>query len=139
MLFIIFLITSIWHWLHHWRTHGGRYVCDGVVSEIQFHKLENHNMPRFFQHWRILLKLLLWLLLMNSFYCQAYMLCIYRNCRRIFTNIFCLLLNFSSSWKSCVKEHWPNKSIFSNCWLNVMICDLRPKKRWNMFESLKSW
>ena len=29
-----------------------------------------------------------------------------------FTNILGFLLNFSTTWKSCVKEQWPKKSIF---------------------------
>ena len=29
-----------------------------------------------------------------------------------FTNLFGLLLNFSTSWKSCVKEQWPKKYFF---------------------------
>ena len=56
----------------------------------------------------------------------------------IFTNVLGFLLNFSTSWKSCVKEQWPKKSSFWNFWLNVMICDSRPKRGWNVLRSLKS-
>ena len=76
LLFLIFLITLMWRWLPHWKTHRGSYVCEAVVAKIQYHKLENRNMCRFFQHWRILLQLQLWLLLVDYFYCQDYMLCI---------------------------------------------------------------
>ena len=52
-----------------------------------------------------------------------------------------MFLVFSSilqqKWKICVKEHWPKKLLFQKFWLNTMICYLRPKKRWNIFESLK--
>ena len=65
--------------------------------------------------------------------------CTYQNLCMTFTNILCFLLNFSTSWKSCVKEQWPKKSLFWNFWLNVMICDSRPKRGWNIFRSLKSW
>ena len=35
---------------------------------------------------------------------------------------------FFNIMKNCVKEQWPKNSPFRNCWLNVMICDSRPKK-----------
>ena len=41
---------------------------------------------------------------------------------------FSFLLNFSTSWKSCVKEHWPKKSLFQKCWFIVMIYDSRPTR-----------
>ena len=53
--------------------------------------------------------------------------------------LFCFLLSFSTSWKSCVKEQWPKKLLFQKCWHIVMICNLRSKKGWNIFEFLKSW
>ena len=55
--------------------------------------------------------------------------CTYQNLRMTFTNILGFLLNFSTSWKNGLKEQWPKKSLFWNFWLNVMICDSRPKKR----------
>ena len=64
--------------------------------------------------------------------------CTYQNLCMTFTNVFGFLLNFSASWKSCVKEQWPKKSLFQLFWLNVMICHSRPKRGWNIFESLKS-
>ena len=51
-------------------------MCEGVVAKIQYHKLETRNMPRFFQHGEILPKLHLLLFMLDSFYCQAYILCI---------------------------------------------------------------
>ena len=65
--------------------------------------------------------------------------CTYQNLCMTFTNIWGFLLNFSRSWKSCVKEQWHKKSLFWNFLLNVMICDLRPKRGWNILRSLKSW
>ena len=53
--------------------------------------------------------------------------------------MFLVLTNFSRPWKSCVKEQWPNKSLFQFFWLNAMISYLRPNRGWNIFESLKSW
>ena len=38
--------------------------------------------------------------------------CTYQNLCMTFTNILGFLLNFSTSWKSCVKEQWPKKSLF---------------------------
>ena len=58
--------------------------------------------------------------------------CTYQNLRLTFTNILGFLLNFSTSWKICVKEQWPKKSLFRNFWLNFMICDSRPKRGWNI-------
>ena len=46
-----------------------------------------------------------------------------------FTNILGFHLNFLTSWKSCVKEQWPKKSLFWNFWLNIMTFDSRPKKK----------
>ena len=57
--------------------------------------------------------------------------CTYQNLRMTFTNILGFLLNISTSWKSCVKEQWPKKSLFHIFWLEVMICDLL-----NMFSDL---
>ena len=65
--------------------------------------------------------------------------CTYQNLCMTFTKILGFLLNFSTSWKSCVKEQWPKKSLFWNFWLNIMICDSRPKRGWNILRSLKSW
>ena len=65
--------------------------------------------------------------------------CTYQNLCMTLTNIFCFLLNFSTSWKSCVKGQWPKKSLFWNFWLNVMICDSRPKRGCKILRSLKSW
>ena len=62
----------------------------------------------------------------------------YQNLCMTFANILCFLPNFSTSWKGCVKEHWPEKSLFQNFWLNVMICDSVPKRGWNILKSLKS-
>ena len=53
-------------------------------------------------------------------------------------NVFGFLLNFSASWKTGEKEQWPKKSLFQLFRLNVVICHLRPKRGWNIFESLKS-
>ena len=44
------------------------------------------------------------------------------------TNILCFLIKFSTSWKSWVKEQWTKKSLFWHFWLNIMICDSRPKE-----------
>ena len=65
--------------------------------------------------------------------------CTYQNLCMTFANVFGFLLNFWTSWKSCVKEYWPKKSLFQKCWPYVMICFFRPKRGWNIFESLKSW
>ena len=65
--------------------------------------------------------------------------CTYQNLPMTFTNILGFCLNFSTSWKSCVKEQWPKKSLFWNFWLNVMIFDLRLKRGWNILWFLKSW
>ena len=40
-----------------------------------------------------------------------------------------ILVVFFTSWKSCLKEQWPNKYLFQTFWLNAMICESRPKKR----------
>ena len=53
LLCLILIITLIWQWLLHWRTHGGSYVYDWDVAKNQYHKLENCNMTKFFQHWRV--------------------------------------------------------------------------------------
>ena len=55
-----------------------------------------------------------------------------------FLNVFGFLLNFSASWKIGVKEQWPKKSLFQLFRLNVVICHLRPKRGWNIFETLKT-
>ena len=53
-----------------------------------------------------------------------------------------LHLNFSTAWTCCVKEKWPKKSLFPNCWLYVMIFDSRPKngglylRPWNPYRWL---
>ena len=65
--------------------------------------------------------------------------CTYQNLRMTFTNILYFLPNFSTSWKSCVKEQWPKKSNFWIFLLNVMIYNLRPKRGWKILRSLKSW
>ena len=52
-----------------------------------------------------------------------------------FTNILGFLLNFSTSWQIGIEEQWPKKSLFWNFWLNVMICDSRPKRAWNIHRS----
>ena len=65
--------------------------------------------------------------------------CTYQNLRMTFTNILGFLFNFSISWKSCIKDQRPKKSLFWNFWLNVMNCDSRPKRGWNILRSLKSW
>ena len=65
--------------------------------------------------------------------------CTYQNLRMTFTNILSFLLNFSTSWKSCVKEQWPKKITFWNVWLNIMICDSRPNRGWKILRSLKLW
>ena len=66
--------------------------------------------------------------------------CAYQNLCMTFTKHFGFLLNFLISWKNCVKEQWPKKSLFYlHFWLNVMICDLRQKRGWNVLRSLKSW
>ena len=41
--------------------------------------------------------------------------------------------------KSCEIEQWPKESLLTNVWLNILICDLRQNRGWNIFESLKSW
>ena len=56
-----------------------------------------------------------------------------------FMNVFGFLFNFLASWKSCVKEQLPKKSLYQQFWSIVMICYLRPKRGWNKYESLKSW
>ena len=44
VLYRTFLISLIWWWLPHWRTHGGSYVFEVVVTKIQYNNLENlHN------------------------------------------------------------------------------------------------
>ena len=60
LLYLIFLVSSIWWWLTHWRTHGGSYECELVVDNHD--NLEKCNMHSVFQHWRILPKFQLWLL-----------------------------------------------------------------------------
>ena len=67
--------------------------------------------------------------------------CTYQNLRMTFKNILGFLLNFLTSWKSCVKEKLPKKTLFFfflHFWLNVMICDSRQKRGWNLLRSLKS-
>ena len=64
LLYQIFLISFLWGWLPHWRTHKGSYMCEVEVAKIQYHNIENRNMPRFFQHWRLLPKLQPWQLLL---------------------------------------------------------------------------
>ena len=90
-------------------------------------------MPRFFQHWRILPKLQVWLLLVDSFYCQSSMLCISKYLYDLYI-YFRFSPQFFNIINRCVKEQWPKNSSFPNCWLNVMICDLRPKKGWIYFS-----
>ena len=65
--------------------------------------------------------------------------CTYQNLCITFTNILVFLLNFSTSWKNCVKAQWLKKSLFWHFWLNVTICELRPKRGWNILRYLKSW
>ena len=68
--------------------------------------------------------------------------CLYQNLCMTFTNILGFLLNFSTSWKSCVKRQWPKKSLFQKCWFNVMLCDstwVKVKKSVEYLYSLKSW
>ena len=49
--------------------------------------------------------------------------CTYQNHCRTFTNVFGFLLNFSTSWKSCVKEQWPKKSLYHifNFWHGLVL------------------
>ena len=68
LLYLICLVTSIWWWLPHWRTHWNSYVFEVVVAKCQHDNLEKRKMPMFFQHWRILPKLKLWLLLVDLFF-----------------------------------------------------------------------
>ena len=65
--------------------------------------------------------------------------CTYQNLCMTFANILGFLINFSTSWKSCVKGQWPKKSLFWHFWLNFMICNSKPKREWNIFRSRKSW
>ena len=66
--------------------------------------------------------------------------CTYQNLFIAFTDIFAyFLLLFSTSWKICVKEQWPKNHFFVKFLTNVMICDDRPKRGCNIFESLESW
>ena len=70
-------------------------------------------MPRFFQHWRSLPRLKLWLLLVEF----LQILTLYVVHTKIFVWPSRIFLVFSSifftAWKSCVKEQWPKKSPFS--------------------------
>ena len=77
-------------------------------------------------------------LLVNGCWNTVDILCI-SNLWINFTNIFAVLPNFSTSWKSFVKGQWPKKSGFPNCWLNVMIWTQGQKKEWTLFETLKYW
>ena len=45
----------------------------------------------------------------------------------------------STSWKMCVKEQWATESLYQKFSLNSMLCDSRPKRGWNIFETRKSW
>ena len=104
-----------------------------MVANIWSQNLENRNMPRFLQHWRILPSgvtfqiLILYVVHTKIFVWPA------------FTNVFGFLLIFSTPWKSSVKEHRPKKSLFQICWLIFTICYLRQKRGWNIFEFPKSW
>ena len=109
-----------------------------VVAKISYQNLEKRDLPRFFQHWRILLRLKL-AAFGGIFLIKKPTCCTYQNFCMTFTNVFGFLLNFSTSWKNCLKEQWHKKSCFQQFWLTVMICYLRPKREWNRFESLKSW
>ena len=61
----IFLLPLIWWCLPRWMTHGGRHKCKTEFKKIVSQNLDEGNVPRFFLHWRILLKLQLWLLLVD--------------------------------------------------------------------------
>ena len=92
-------------------------------------------MIRFFQHWRLLPKLQLWLPLVDFFFTFKHTCCAHQNLCVTFTNILGFLLNFSTSWKSCVKELRPKKTLFQHFWRTVMIYDSRPKREWH----IKDW
>ena len=53
----IFLLPLIWYCLPRWRKHGGIHNCLTELNNILSQNLDEGNMPRFFQHWRILPKL----------------------------------------------------------------------------------
>ena len=81
------------------------------------------NIEEFYQGWNF--SCFWW----NFFFFYIKLICFtYQNLCMTFTNIFGLILNFSTLWKSCVKEQWPKKSLFQLFWPNVMIGHLRPKK-----------
>ena len=90
------------------------------------------NIEKFYQSWNFVCS---WWI----FYNIKPTCCTYQNLWMTFTNVLGFPLNFPTSWKSCVKEQSPKKSFFWNVWLNVMICDSKPKRGWNIFRSLKSW
>ena len=112
-------------------------MCKVVVAQICSQNLENRNIPKSFKHWKFLQRLKLWLLLLDLKKLKPCTLYILKSLT--FTNVFVFLINFSTLGKSCVKEQGPKKSLFQICWLNFRICYLRPKRGWNIFESLKSW
>ena len=59
----IFLCQKVRQWQTPWRTHGGSHCLTFWRRNIQTKNLDDGNMPRFFQHWRILPKLQQWLIL----------------------------------------------------------------------------
>ena len=55
--------------------------------------------------------------------------CAYQNLCTTFTNISGFPLNFSTSWKSCIKEQWPKKSRFFYILTKFHDLWLKAKKR----------
>ena len=65
--------------------------------------------------------------------------CTYHNLYMNFANILCFFLNFSTSWKSWVKEQWPTKSLFHIVWLHDLCLEAKKRRGGIIFEFLKSW
>ena len=111
LLYQIFLISSIWWWLPQWRTHGGSYMCEVEVVKIQYHNIENSNMPRFLQHWRILPKLQLWRLLVNFFMLSLHVVYVKKSLYDRQKHLMCSPKN-NCIRKMCVKQQWAKESLF---------------------------
>ena len=110
-------------------------MCEVVIAKFQHDNLEKRNMPRFFQHRRILPKLQLWLLLVNLKICLAHMLCMPKSLYDLHKYFRFAPQFFNIMNKLCIG---PKKYFFQKKLLNVIIYDSRPKRGLNIFESLKS-
>ena len=86
-----------------------------IVEQIVSQNLDEGEIPRFSQHLRLYRSFnfdyLWWIfLVVQPTFCTR------QNLHMTFTNILGVLLNTSTSWKICVNEKWPKKSLFFLYW-----------------------